>query len=144
MLGSVDALVHFNPALPIVIAADTSSVSIGAVIFHCYPDGIEKAIAHASKTHWQKRIICRLSAFALIYGVKKFHQYLWGREFTLQTNHKPLTTIFGKKKGIPPTTAGHLQRWALILIGCSLNTDYKSTKMFGNADELSQLPVGPD
>ena len=46
-LGLAEALVHFNPSLLIVLAADASSVSIGAVIFHRYPGGTEKAIAHA-------------------------------------------------------------------------------------------------
>ena len=48
-----------------------------------------------------------------MFGVKKFHQYLYGRKFTLITDHKPLTAIFGSKKGIPTITAAHLQRWAL-------------------------------
>ena len=146
-LTSAEALVHFNPSLPIVLAADASSVGIGAVIFHRYPDGTEKAIAHASKTLTpSERNYSQIEreALALIYGVKKFHQYLWGREFTLLTDHKPLTTIFGKKKGIPPTTASRLQRWALLLMGYSFEIQYKSTKVFGNADGLSRLPVGPD
>ena len=58
-------------------------------------------------------------ALALIYGVRKFRQYLWGRNFTLQTDHKPLTTIFGKKKGIPQPTAGSLQKWVFLPIGYS-------------------------
>ena len=102
-LTSAEALVHFNPSLPIILAADAASVGIRAVIFHCYPDGTEKAIAHASKTltPTEKNYTqIEQEGLALIYGVnlKKFHQYLWGREFTLQTDHKPLTTILERRR----------------------------------------------
>jgi len=43
-LISAETLVYFNPSLPIVLAVDASSVGIGAVIFHPYPDGTRKAI----------------------------------------------------------------------------------------------------
>ncbi len=56
----------------------------------------------------------------MIFGVKKFHQYLYGRKFTLITDHKPLTTIiFGPKCGIPPITAARLQPWTIQLAAYS-------------------------
>ena len=55
----------------------------------------------------------------LIFGICKFHQYLYGRKFTLVTNHQPLTTLFSDKKGISPLAATHLSRWALHLCICS-------------------------
>jgi hypothetical protein len=56
-------------------------------------------------------------ALALVWGVKKFHLYLFGRHFTLVTDHEPLTAIFNPKKGIPAMTVARLQRYALFLAG---------------------------
>ena len=54
-------------------------------------------------------------ALSIIFGVRKFHQFLYGQSFVLVTDHKPLLTIFGPKKGIPVMSASRLQRWAIIL-----------------------------
>ena len=74
-------------------------------------------------------------ALSLVYGVKKFHQYLYGQHFTLVTDHKPLTAILGSKKGVPSLAAARLQRWALLL------SQFKPTQSHGNADGLSRLPL---
>ena len=57
------------------------------------------------------------------------------------TDHKPLTTIFGQKRGTPPLAAAHLQRWSLILSAYSYNIEYHSTEAHANADSLSRLPL---
>ena len=80
-------------------------------------------------------------ALSLIYGVQKFHQYLYGRPFVLYTDHKPLTTILNSKKGIPPLSAARLQRWAVILSAYNYKIEYKSTQTHSNADGLSRLPL---
>ena len=49
LLSSDEVLTHFDPTLPIGIACDASSVGIGAVLFHRYPNGNERPIANASK-----------------------------------------------------------------------------------------------
>ena len=36
---------------------------------------------------------------AIMFVIKKFHKYVHGREFILQTDHRPLLAIFGSKKG---------------------------------------------
>ena len=143
-LTSSHILIHYNPSLPIRLATDTSQYVIGAVLSHVTPDGVEKPIAFASRTlSKSERNYSQIEkeGLSLIFGVKKFNQYLYGREFTLITDHKPLTAIFGSHKGIPSITAARLQRWAVPLSTYHYNIIFRSTNAHGNADELSRLPL---
>ena len=108
------------------------------------PNGEERPIAFASRTLQPSE--CNYAqlekeALALIFGIKKFHQYLFGRRFTLITDHKPLLAILGPKKGVPPLAAARLQRWALILSAYNYKLKFKPTDEHSNADELSRLPL---
>ena len=49
---------------------------------------------------------------ALVFEVKKFHNYLFGRTFTLCTDHKLLQALFN---AIPCMASARIQRWALTL-----------------------------
>ena len=118
-------LAHYNPKLPLYLASDPSSYGIGADISHKYSDGSEKPIAFASRTLTStKHNYAKLEkeALAIIYGVKNFHKYIYGRLFVLVTDHKPLTTIFHPHKGIPPLSTARLQCWALTLsaLNCTI------------------------
>ena len=76
----------------------------------------------------------------MIFGVKKFHKYLYGRSFTLVTDHRPLVTILGPTKAVPPLAAARMQRWALILQAYSYDVEYRPGSEHCNADALSRLP----
>ena len=135
-------LTHFDPKQELIVAADASSTGVGAVLLHRFPDGSQKAIAHASKSlSPAQRNYGQIEkeAYALVFAVNVFHKYLWGHKFILWTDHKPLLAIFGAKTGIPQTTANRLQRWAIHLLGYDFTLEHKSTKEFGEADALSRL-----
>ena len=107
-LTSGKLLTHYDPTLPMNMATDTSAYGVGAVISHVFLDGSERPIAFASRTlTTSEKNYAQLEkeALSLVFGVKKFHQYLYGGKFTLITDHQPLTTILGPKKGIPSLAA---------------------------------------
>ena len=140
-LTSSEVLTHYDPKLPITLAADASAYGIGAVISHVLPDGSERPISFASRTLTSSEKNygqLEKEALSLIYHVKKFHQYLYGRKFT---DHKLLTSIFGSKKGVPSLAAARLQRWALLLSAYDYEIQFKPTKSHSNADGLSRLPL---
>lgn len=78
-------------------------------------------------------------ATALCYAIKCGHKWLYGRRFELQTDHKPLLSIFGSKQGIPVYTASRLQRYALFLLNYDFSIVYVNTDKFGYADVISRL-----
>jgi hypothetical protein len=136
------ALVHYDEKLPIIVAADASSYGIGATLLHRLPDGSLRPIAHAATSfNNAERNYSQVEreALALVYAVKKFHQYVYGKSFELQTDHKPLLKIFGSKSGIPVHTANRLRRYALTLMGYDFKVKHIDGENFAYADFLSRL-----
>ena len=147
VLSSDQVLVHFDPNKTLVLACDASNVGIGAVLVHRYPDGSERPIANMSKTLTAaERNYSQIhkEALSIIFGLKKFYQYLYGRPFILVTDHKPLTALFGPKNGTPLLKADRLARWALWLNQFDYTIEYRKTADHGNADALCRLPSGDD
>ena len=128
----------------ISLACDASAQDLGAVLSHQFKDGPERPISYASRTlskAEQNYSQIEKEALSIIFGLKKFHQYLYGWKFLLVTDHQPLVKIFEPKTGISSVVAGQLQRWALCLAGYQYDiVYYKPTQKHGNADGLSRYP----
>jgi len=81
-------LIHYNTDLELILDCDASPVGGGAVLSHRFPDGKDKPIAFTSRTltkSEQGYSQIDKEALALVYGVKYFHQFLYGRKFVLRT-----------------------------------------------------------
>lgn len=107
-------------------------------------DGTERPIAYKSRSLTKaEKAYSQIDkdALSIYWGVQEFHTYLYGRHFTLITDHKPLVSIFHPGKRLPAMTTARLQRYAIFLSSHNYNIEYRKTACHGSADGLSRLPV---
>ncbi len=68
----------------------------------------------------------------IVWAMRKFYQFLYGREFILETDHQPLTYLKSAK-----IINGRLMRWALYLQEFKISIRYLKGSENVGADYLS-------
>ena len=92
-LQSLDVLVHYDPEKELAVSCDACGE---------LKEGSERPVAYPSRTLFKaERNYGHLDkeALALVFAVKKFHQFLYGRNFKIKTDHKPLLGLLHPEKG---------------------------------------------
>ena len=141
---STNVLVYNNAELKLFITVDASPVGVGAVWLHIMSEWSEKKIYFASRTLSRGKRNCaqiEQEGLAVIFGVSKFHKYIYGREFTIITDHKLLLGLLEKDHAISPTVRTREKRWPLVLANYRYQLVYKPCSNISSADGLSRLPV---
>ena len=134
----------FDVSKPLKVYCDTSPKGLGACLTHMMSNGVEQPVAYASRSlreaeHNYAQI--EREALSIIFAVKRFHQYQYGRKFVLVTDHQPLCKIFGEKEGVPALAAARMQRWALLLGAYQFSIQHIPGKLNVCADCLSHCEV---
>ena len=110
LLTSETLLVHYDPTKELVLSCDASQYGIGAVLSQVY-DKLEKPVAYVSRSlSSAEKNYSQLEkeGLAIVFGIKKFHNYLFGRRFTLCTDHKPLQSLLNESKAIPTIASARI------------------------------------
>ncbi|XP_036149749.1 uncharacterized protein LOC118647910 [Monomorium pharaonis] len=123
---------------PFVLTTDASNEAIGAILSQG-TIGKDKPLAFAFRT--LNKAETRYSTtekelLAIVWATKHFRQYLYGKKFTIVTDHKPLVWLMNVKD---PNS--RLMRWRLKLEEFDYKIVYKPGKTNTNADGLSRIPV---
>ena len=139
-LSSAKCMAYFDTQKETYVTLDASPVGVSAILSQKSTEqNDEKVVAYASRalTDVEKRYSqTEKEALAIIWGVEHFHLYLYGNDFTLITDHKPLEVIYGSRKSKP---SARLERWVLRLQPYSFNVVYKPGAN-NPADYLSRHP----
>lgn len=126
-------LAYFDPEKEVTLQVDASKNGLGATIMQ---EG--RPIAYASKlltSTEQNYAQIEKELYAVLYGCKRFHEYLYGRNITVESDHKPLETILRKPLALAPP---RLQHMMLALQKYSITLIHKPGKEIPLADTLSR------
>ena len=87
-------LPYFNPKSETTLQTDASKKGLGAVILQNSKPVMfaSRALTGAEKNYQNLEREC----LAMIWGMEKFHYFLYGKQFTLETDQKPLVSIYRK------------------------------------------------
>lgn len=131
-------LIHFNPNLPIYLSSDASITGLGAILFHIV-DNKEHPVAYFSRAlnNAEKNYsVTELECLGIVFAIRKCHTYLYGRPFTIVTDHNALKWLQSIKEG-----NRRLINWSLFLQNYNFTVVYKRGKKHTNVDALSRAPL---
>ena len=142
MMIKTPTLATFRLEAPTLLSTDASSFGLGAAVLQEI-EGVWRPIAYASRTLSTAEVKyaqIEKEALAICWACDKFHYYLAGREFTVETDHKPLVSILGTKELAKLPL--RVQRFRLRMMNYSYKIRYTPGAKLVLADALSRSPVG--
>ena len=136
-LTNAPVLAHFDPAKRTELRVDASNFGLGAHLVQI--DGEHRQLlACASRTllkHEKNYSTTEKECLAIVFGLKKFRPYLFGRKFTIITDHCGLCFLMHAKD-----LENRLARWSLRIMDYDFDIVYNKGIKHQDADYLSRNP----
>ena len=118
-----------------ILRTDASDVGLGATLLQ-HRDGQIFPVAYASRKlldRERRYSVMDRECLGIVWGIKKFAMYLYGKQFTLQTDHRPIQFLSASKFESP-----RIMRWALALQSYNFKVEHIKGKENAAADFLSR------
>ncbi|KAE9280847.1 hypothetical protein PF008_g28038 [Phytophthora fragariae] len=139
-LSQKPVLIYPDYRLPFKLTTDPSKTGLGAVLSQDQGHG-DQPVAYASKVNSPTVSNCSISeleCLAVVWAVRLFCPHLYGRRFSIVTDHIALKWLMTAKEPV-----GRLHRWSLTLQEYDFDIQYRPGKENHVADALSRglVPV---
>lgn len=128
----------FSPDVEFILTSDACLTGCGSVLSMMSPDGVERVISYSSRVFTERETRKSTTDRELIgcmYAIKANHEYLYGRPFTLQTDHQAIRNLYKH-----PTLTAQSARWYNYLSMYDFQIRYRKGSSITNADGLSRIP----
>lgn len=138
-LCSEPILKYPNFEEPFILTTDASDYAISGILSQGeIPSDLPISYASRILNQAEKNYSCiEKELLAIVWSVRYYRPYLYGKHFTIYTDHKPLIYLFNVKD-----PGSRLIRWRLKLEEYSYTIKYKPGKHNTNADSLSRaIPI---
>ena len=135
-IAEITLLAFYDQNKELTLENDASEFGIGSVLKQN-----DKPIAYASRllSDTERRYAqIEKEMLAIVFGLEKFHHYVFGRDVNIITDHKPLVSICQKNLSKAPK---RLQSLLLRAQSYNFKLQYKQGKLLPIADALSRNPV---
>lgn len=140
-LISPPVLAMYDTGRDTKVSADASSYGLGGVLLQKW-DSEWRPVAYASRSlspTEQRYAQVEKEALGLTWACERFRDFLLGKHFCLETDHKPLLSLLGTQALdlLPP----RIQRFRMRLMRYSYDIVHVPGKALWTADTLSRAPV---
>lgn len=136
-------LSFYDPRKPITLVCDAGPYGVGAILNvvengqerPIYMESASLSVAERNYSQYDRE------ALAVVFGMKKFHKFVYGVKITIFTDCKPLIPILSQKKDLGNVINSRFLRWLLFLQNYDFDIRHRPKKFTENADALSRLPM---
>lgn len=139
-LTSETTMAYFDPNMNTELIVDASQVELGAILLQKDKSDRKHIIAYASRalSDVERRYSqTEREALTIVWSCEHFHLYIYGKEFTMVTDHKPLELIWNNPRSKSPAC---IERWGLRLQPYRLKVEYREGSE-NPADDMSHHPI---
>lgn len=122
-----------------LLITDASQEALGAVLSQGTLGKDDRPVAYASRTlnsAEKNYSTTEKELLAVVWSVKYFRPYLWGRHFKVVSDHRPLRWLMSLKD-----PGSRLTRWTIKLSEYDFEVIHRPGKANSNADALSRIPI---